>query len=133
MKYFKLGPKALSFNDTQTGKRVLTGEVVGFTKQELKSERTQEAILGGHIVQVEHHEEVEVEEVDAPEHIDTEDADLDEEDDNTDVDKLTKEQITEMITAEYELSDDELKNIKKMRIAELREYYKALTDEGEEE
>ena len=50
-KKFKLGAKASSFVDMSTGKKVLPGASVEFTKKEMKSAHFKNAVSGGHLVE----------------------------------------------------------------------------------
>lgn len=119
-KHFKLGPNAHSFFDSSTRKQVSPGSVVKFENHELKSERTKSAIHGGHLVEVHPADVKELEEARASKEAPVEKG-------------LTKDQLLAKIQEEYEIDDEELAGLKKMKKDDLLKYYESLlADSGEE-
>lgn len=136
-KYLKLGLKASVFYDPSTQKKVLPGQIVKFSSKELKSERIINAITGHHLVQVEADELKEYQSANSaaePKATKSPEPELEEEDgDEEELSKLTVAQLIDRIETDYDLDDEELARVKKLKKPELIQYYTELLAEEEED
>jgi|SRR5690606_30026614 len=123
-KKVKLGPKAGSFFDAVTRLKVGPNQVIKATAQQTKSEKFQKAIAHRWLIETDE-EETKTKEASAAVETDTDG-------DTSNFAKKTIPQLIEYIEDNYEIDEEEMEKVRKMKKDDLVAYVEKLEEEDEE-
>lgn len=124
-KKVKLGPKAGSFFDAVTRLKVSPNQVIKATAHQTKSEKFQKAIAHRWLIET---DEEETKTKEAPSAVET----GTEGDDTSNFAKKTIPQLIEYIEDNYEIDEEEMEKVRKMKKDDLVAYVEKLEEEDEE-